>query len=57
MLEVYLDRWPHLHTSSMALSDCFTYALSADRDLPVLCTGQYVHQTDLTVVGTDQSER
>lgn len=49
-----LDGWRRYgkgrHKAALNLGDCFTYALAADRDLPVLCTGNDFGQTDLTVV-------
>lgn len=48
-----LDGWRRFgkgrHQAALNLGDCFTYALAADRDLPVLCTGNDFGQTDLTV--------
>lgn len=48
-----LDGWRRFgkgrHQAALNLGDCFTYALAADRDLPLLCTGNDFGQTDLTV--------
>lgn len=48
-----LDGWRRFgkgrHQAALNLGDCFTYALAADRDLPVLCTGNDFGQTDLTI--------
>jgi len=49
-----LDGWRRFgkgrHNAALNLGDCFTYALAADRDVPVLCTGKGFGQTDLTVL-------
>ncbi len=49
-----LDGWRRFgkgrHKAALNLGDCFTYALAADRDVPVLCTGNDFGQTDLTVL-------
>jgi ribonuclease VapC len=49
-----LDGWRRFgkgrHDAALNLGDCFTYALAADRGLPVLCTGKDFSQTDLTVL-------
>ena len=37
------------HEAALNLGDCFTYALAADRDVPVLCTGNDFDKTDLAV--------
>lgn len=48
-----LDGWRRFgkgrHKAALNLGDCFTYGLAADRDLPVLCTGNDFGETDLTV--------
>ncbi len=48
-----LDGWRRFgkgrHEAALNLGDCFTYALAADRDLPVLCTGNDFERTDVTV--------
>ena len=49
-----LDGWRRFgkgrHAAGLNLGDCFTYALAANRDVPVLCTGNDFGQTDLTVL-------
>lgn len=49
-----LDGWRRFgkgrHPAALNLGDCFTYGLAADRDLPVLCTGNHFSQTDLIVL-------
>lgn len=55
-----LDGWRRFgkgrHAAALNLGDCFTYALAADRGLPILCTGNDFRQTDLTVVGAEGLE-
>ena len=49
-----LDGWRRFgkgrDRASLNLGDCFTYALAADRILPVLCTGEDFSLTDLDVL-------
>ncbi len=56
-VDAALDGWRRFgkgrHRAALNLGDCFTYALAADRGLPVLCTGNDFRQTDLKVVGPE----
>jgi ribonuclease VapC len=48
-----LDGWRRFgkgrHRAALNLGDCYSYGLAADRDLPVLCTGEDFEQTDVAV--------
>nr|WP_281353617.1 type II toxin-antitoxin system VapC family toxin [Phytoactinopolyspora mesophila] len=38
------------HPAALNYGDCFTYGLAAERDLPILCTGEDFAQTDMFVL-------
>ncbi len=39
------------HGAKLNYGDCFTYALAAETQLPILCIGNDFSQTDLSVAG------
>lgn len=49
-----VDSWRRFgkgrHPAGLNFGDCFTYALAADFELPILCVGDDFSRTDATVV-------
>lgn len=53
-----LDAWRRFgkgnHSASLNYGDCFTYALAAHTELPLLCVGDDFAATDLQIVDLDR---